>query len=198
MSGAKRLRPDEVWDAILDSAIEEEAARVEGLREEELDRELAAGGRDPQEERARGTALAERLGAGAGQVAQVLQLPVRPRPRGRVLVWLAAAALGAGALVLVIERNEVVAWFKGDTRIEPDHPVVPREPTPEERAEKLRDEAEKACAEERWGRCNDRLDEATKLDPAGETGARVQALRATIKERTTLKKDSESKLKPGK
>ncbi len=115
-----------------------------------------------------------------------------------MLLWLAAAALGVGILVLVIKRDEVVAWFKGDTRIEPDHWVVPREPTPQERADKLRDEAEKACAQELWGRCVDRLDEAKHLDPAGETGARVQALRATIVEHTTLKEDSEKKQRPGK
>ncbi len=101
-------------------------------------------------------------------------------------VWLVAAgvALLLGG-VAAVEGPAVVAWLKGPEPIEPDH-EKPAPPTPREVAEKARDAAEKACAGRHWGTCNDALDEATRLDPGGESEERVQRLRGEIHEATTF------------
>jgi hypothetical protein len=41
----------------------------------------------------------------------------------------------------------------------------------------LRDDAFGACADSLWALCDRKLDEAQKLDPGGESDARVQAAR---------------------
>lgn len=47
-------------------------------------------------------------------------------------------------------------------------------------AEDDRDMAEASCALKDWAACKDRLDEAAKLDPKGESEPRVQKARAEI------------------
>lgn len=57
-----KRRPDEVWDALMKMADEEDAAkemhRIAALSEEDLDRELAAAGFDPEEVGRKGAAFA--------------------------------------------------------------------------------------------------------------------------------------------
>jgi hypothetical protein len=48
-------------------------------------------------------------------------------------------------------------------------------------AAKLRDEALPACASGRWPLCQDKLDQAAKLDPASEADARVERMREDIR-----------------
>lgn len=62
----------------------------------------------------------------------------------------------------------------------PDHvgpAPLPEPPSAPERAAALRREALEACAEERWQPCLDQLDEARRLDPAGEAATEVQRAR---------------------
>jgi hypothetical protein len=93
------------------------------------------------------------------------------------------AAVGALA-----ERRAIVAWFGGkEEPIEPDRWAPPKEPTPRERAEKIRDEAAQACADRFWGQCATKLDDAKALDPTGEAEPRAQGLRTSIREGTTPK-----------
>jgi hypothetical protein len=212
MSSPDKLPDDEVWEALLDVAQRDEAQRLEGLSSEERDREVAAAGRDPAAERARGEELAarllgERAGVAVGVGVEVegsrsgsrsgsevgRVVPLAPRRASRTLLWLIAAAVGLLAVVLVLEHRELMAWHdKGPEKILPD-PSPPREVTAQERAEKLRDEAEVACQGALWGTCTYRLDDAANLDPAGEASPRVQGLRANILRHTTVDRTKREK-----
>jgi DNA-directed RNA polymerase specialized sigma24 family protein len=61
-----------------------------------------------------------------------------------------------------------------------DAPFAPAMPTPLERADKLRQDAWAACHDSHWVKCAEALDEAKKLDPAGETRPEVQKMRGDI------------------
>lgn len=176
-----KRRAAETLDALERQASEDEMDRILALGDAELDAELASAGFDPTAERAKGARMAERARG------KVVPLPAARRPSR--LVWLMAAgfALLAGA-VAATQGPAVVAWLKGGPP-EPIRPAnePPRPLSPHEIAEKARDAAEKACAEELWGRCIDRLDEAREIDPAGESEERVQKLRQDIHDGTTLK-----------
>jgi hypothetical protein len=50
------------------------------------------------------------------------------------------------------------------------------------RAARLRNDARDACAQGQWKKCTDELDDARKLDPAGETRPEVQELRKEIRD----------------
>jgi hypothetical protein len=49
-----------------------------------------------------------------------------------------------------------------------------------EQAGVVRDDAEKACAQDDWAACGAKLHEAAKLDPAGESKPGVQQMRKSI------------------
>jgi hypothetical protein len=83
--------------------------------------------------------------------------------------------------------HSTAVYVSTEEPIGPDHWTPPKEPTPQERAAKLHDEAAEACVDHLWGRCASKLDEAKALDPAGEESLRPQPLRAQIREGTTLK-----------
>jgi hypothetical protein len=179
MSKDRKLSPDEAWDAVEKMALKEEAERVGALTDEELDRELERQGKDPKALRARGQALAERLMAKAP--APVGARPVVPstRARSRWPLWLVAAVLGAIATTLVgMNRAAIVAWFQRSEEIRPDDRRL--YDGARARAEKLRDEADERCARKLWGACEARLDEATKLDPGGESEERVRRMRDIV------------------
>jgi len=80
------------------------------------------------------------------------------RKRTQWLTMLVAAALGA------------LIWMGVTTR---DEDRRPSRPTPRARAELLRDDAIKECAEGREAQCAAMLDAARRLDPRGEGEARV-------------------------
>jgi hypothetical protein len=90
----------------------------------------------------------------------------------------------------------VEALFKhGTEKIGPDNDWQPLRPAPppQMRAENLRDEAVAACDGWLWALCRNKLDEAQKLDPAGESEPRVQAAREQV--RAGLNPDTGDKLK---
>jgi hypothetical protein len=189
MSEPRRLPPHEAWDAVADMAIDEEARRLEGLTREELDREVAATGRDPAAERAKGAALAAKLLAeraartdqGAGARAPEARPAVSRLPRR---LWLLAAAL-AVAVVFALEGSTIVAWIEGPPAPSIG-PTPEREPPPTVVAARARAEAQDACQKGLWGLCAGKLDEAKALDPAGEALPDTQALRSAIEEHTHL------------
>jgi DNA-directed RNA polymerase specialized sigma24 family protein len=85
----------------------------------------------------------------------------------------AVAALAVAALVLwrllrSPEPKEVIA---------PDVSSKPLEPLPLDRARMLRADALRRCDEGAWRACLDGLDEAARLDPAGDAAPEVQAAR---------------------
>jgi hypothetical protein len=96
-------------------------------------------------------------------------------------VWLLAAALALGfVFIAVAEGAAIVAYFERP-QITPDNERAPP-PTPHELAEKLHDDAMGHCAVSSWASCKDKLDEAARLDPAGDSEPRVQRAREAIDE----------------
>lgn len=87
-----------------------------------------------------------------------LSAPNAVRKRTQWLTMLVAAALGALIVMSIVRRNE-------DRR--------PSRPSARARAELLRDDAIKECAEGRGSECATLLDAARRLDPTGEGEARV-------------------------
>ena len=116
----------------------------------------------------------------APKPAPVASPPARRMRPGPIVAAVAAGALGVAALV---NRDAIVAYVKGEP-IGPDQPWAPptATPTPQQRAASIRSEAFAACEEKQWGACAGKLDEAATLDPAGESDARVVAVRRAISE----------------
>jgi hypothetical protein len=187
VSTPDRPDPARAWRYVENLLAEEELERLDKLGDRALEDEMRAAGIDPARvpsaeqllTRAEERARLRRLGSASKQGAKVPALPERTRRAPRV-VWLVAATLGAAIVALGIERREVVAWLRHDTpAIGPDR-WSPDRATPQVRAAKLRDEAIVACGAALWGTCEERLDEARRLDPAGEGEARVEKARREI------------------
>jgi hypothetical protein len=161
--------PARAWTFAEDLLAQEEAERIEKLSGEELHAEMRKDGIDPARV-ASGQELIERAIARAA-TPRARVVPMRRRPPR--VVWLLAAALGvaiAAIAVLAIVRRpgnlaSGVPW-----------------PTPHETAETLRDQAVESCEKSAWAACRAKLDEAARLDPAGESEERVQKARREIEE----------------
>jgi hypothetical protein len=72
-------------------------------------------------------------------------------------------------------------------------PTHEPEPTPEQRAALVRVEAQKACAAGEWTACEAKLDEAAKIDPAGESSPAVQQMRESLPQWQRRENDLEAK-----
>lgn len=131
--------------------------------------------------------------------AKVAPLGDRAGRRAPWVAWLVAAAVAAVALTLFVERRELAAWLHPAPPIGPAPDQI-KEPTPAEKAEALRVDADKACAGDLWGLCARKLDEAAKLNPAGDTTPRVASLRAALAAHgpTNNKPKIDEKVGPGK
>jgi Asp-tRNA(Asn)/Glu-tRNA(Gln) amidotransferase C subunit len=188
MTTPKKVDPALAWMFLEGQLAEEEAKRVEKLSDEELDAEMRQDGMDParapslEQLLAKAKVHAAKLEAERPRVAQAVPLESETRRRApRGLVWLLAAALALGVgLVAFAEGPAIIAYFERP-QITPDNERTPA-PTPHEVAEKLRDDAMGHCAVASWASCKDKLDEAARLDPAGESETSVQQLRARIDE----------------
>ncbi len=190
---AQKLLADEERERAENLRAEEELARLDKMTDQELEAELAAEGRGsswvPSAESLLAGAekhAARRAEAGVDAGPRPAKVVAVGRPRRPTrLMWLMAAAflLLVGGLAAT-QGPAIVAFFKGEKNepIGPDN-EKPAQPTPREAAEKLRDEAIVACDGEMLGTCRDKLDQAKKLDPAGESEARVQEKRALIQSR---------------
>jgi hypothetical protein len=198
VSTPNKTDPARGWMYVEKLLAEEEAERIERLSDEEFAAELKRKGVDPSRARSAEDLLARAMARAAQQRPVVAPTPSRPlepavkpepaatakspaAPEGRVvplpqrrprMAWWAAAAASIAAIVgaAALEGPAVVAHF--------------RPPTPEEKAEGLRDEAIADCARGSWGPCAQRLDEAARLDPAGESAERVQKAREAIAKAT--------------
>ena len=202
MSAPDRPDPARAWRYVENLLAEEELERLDKLGDRELEGEMRAAGLDPArvpsaEEllaRAEERPRARRAGSAGKEGAKVSAVPERTARAPRVL-WLVAAALGAAIVALAIERREVLAWLRHDTpAIGPDRWSPETVPSPQERAAKLRDEAVAACGNALWGLCEEKLDEARTLDPAGEGEARVEKARREIED--TIRPDAGGSDKP--
>jgi hypothetical protein len=163
MSTKQKLPPHEAWDVLEKMALHDEAERVASLSDAELDGELQGKGFDPKALRERGAALAEKLRA-ASAAPPVPQAPVKRtlpvRARWAALVAATRVALGTAvgiptAVVTVGNGRAQHAW-------------------------ELRRDALGACQEAHWLECQQGLDAAQKLDPAGEERPEIKAAREKI------------------
>jgi hypothetical protein len=185
---------EEIGDLAMKLAAEDELARIEGLSEAELERELAAEGVDLSQIPSASELLAKVAAATPAPFVAVVSVASAPGPvvefaprpsrrRASWVAWLAAAALGAGVVIAgVAEAPVVVAWWRGPQVPPPAPTPAPRQSPPTEiaRARELRENAQRACDELAWTACEKQLDEARQLDPAGEIGDAVRAMREQI------------------
>jgi hypothetical protein len=112
--------------------------------------------------------------------------PLSSAPRRMQWVALSATAAIAAAVIAIFamtgpaivatSRPQSSAPDTGDAAAKPDS-------IPQQRAGQLRDEAYKACEEEKWRMCLQKLDEAKALDPAGDTNPRARGWRGTAERR---------------
>jgi hypothetical protein len=189
MSEQKKPTPEELLDALTGEEPDDEAERIASLSDVDLDRELASQGFDPAEVRATGKALAAKVvqtrkASGGEDSRHVVPAPPRNEPRRlrpRRVAWRVALLAAAVLAILAMGGAGLVTLFhRGEEPIRPDifdAPPFRPEPPPEKLAAQLRDEASAACDARLWARCEAKLDEASRLDPAGESDPRVQQLR---------------------
>jgi hypothetical protein len=171
------------------AADEAEVDALANLGDDALDAQLAAAGFAPDDAAKLALAALAIPAKPAGPV--VVKGGVdRPRAPPRPSLWPAFAVVAAAVLLVVLlwKRAEVVAFFSPAREpIAPDRAgeqAPPRGPTPAElaQARALRAEAIGDCNDQFWAACEDRLDRARKLDPAGESSPDVQAARKSLGE----------------
>jgi RNA polymerase sigma factor (sigma-70 family) len=141
------------------------------------------------------------LREGAGEKLETIAAEANvPAPRVRQRVsrlrrhykerWAAQAAALAALLAVIVaiviatrRKQEQIAPLPAPSALPspsalPEPTVVAPQPTPEERAAELRQDALKKCGGRAWQECLDGLDAARALDPAGESDPSVKAARA--------------------
>jgi hypothetical protein len=163
MKPPRRRTDAEVWRA-LEAAPETELARIDALSDDELDRELRDAGVSPE------------LVAGVVQP----RAPAVALRRTRTWAWVALAAGVALVIAATARRREIALWF-GHEPIGPDVAQTP-DSVLVERAARLRHDALGVCEQGFWGLCEEKLNEARRLDPAGESQPQIQAARRAIDE----------------
>ncbi|HEY5243364.1 MAG TPA: hypothetical protein VIJ22_17910 [Polyangiaceae bacterium] len=155
-------------------AVDDEVERVLALSDEDLDAELKQAGADPEKVRERGEALGRKLAPG-GNASTVT-------PWTRRVVWLAAAALGVLVVSFAaVSFSGIMARFR-PLPIGPDEGglSVPPEALAREQAATLREQGLAECVKGTYEACQQHLDAAMQLDPAGETDPRVVRAREGI------------------
>ncbi len=128
--------------------------------------------------------IAKKLGCSPATVANTLSTARRDVRAS----WAARAAkLGLLAVLVTlvplgaVKREQIAGWFK-PAEVPPVESAIARPtPPPDPRVIELRDNARKACAEYDSIGCEAALDEAQKLDPAGDDAPEVKAMREVIK-----------------
>ncbi len=162
MSAPDKPDPARGWLYVEKRLDEEEDERIKGLSDDALRAELRQGATDPETEWSADELLAraEALALAAPKIAPVVPI----RRTWRTVGLLAAACVAMLLFVKLTQGPEIVG----------------RPPSDHELAEAHRTMAEESCGRRDWVACKASLDEAAKLDPAGETEPRVQTARQAI------------------
>jgi hypothetical protein len=178
VSTPQKPDPARGWLFVEKLLADDDPERLDKASDEEVERQMREQGvqvsRVPGAEEllAKAAARAAKPDASRSQESgvKVTALPVRPgRPRWMAL--LAAAAIGGLVVAVVMNQRETPVAHPRPH----DDSGGQVEPTPQERAAKLREEAFAACREARWAECESKLGEAKRLDPAGDADPRVRA-----------------------
>jgi len=205
VSEPKPLSPAETMRAILAEAGKDAVADVMALPPEGVDDALKAAGIDPAEAERRATAAIEAALASVSEEPRPAKSNVVPLRKGapwspskRWLVMGSAAAAAVVAVTVgVMNGSAIVAVFRGSEAIGPDRYGVPatstQGPTMAEQALALRTEAYVLCEDAHWDDCEGKLNEASQLDPAGDTAPEVKAARKAIEKG---REDEDRKPKP--
>jgi hypothetical protein len=180
MSAPRKPGSHVTWETIEKVADQGERTRLEALSEADIDSELREAGLEPEEamrvvKRAVEQAGEKRAPAPTTDPPRLANVQaVKPKTPWRpgTIAATTAVALAAGVLLVLSTRRP-----EGDAHGRPADAA-----SPPERAAELRDEAYAGCAEHAWARCEGKLDEARRLDPAGETNPRVIAARKAVRE----------------
>jgi hypothetical protein len=185
--------PEEVLKAIEESEVDDEVERVLAMTPEQRRAELEAAGFDLKEVHAKADALHERfVGAAAKEKAQQIEKdarvrslrPPRSRPRPVVLLVaaMAVAAVAGGVLYAVLTKPPAPGPAPSTPPVPSSAPPQPSE-TPELlAATDLRRRAFDACNRNQWKECLAGLDEAKRLDPAGDSAPAVRVARQVAEE----------------
>ncbi|HEX8794248.1 MAG TPA: hypothetical protein VF765_25065 [Polyangiaceae bacterium] len=161
---------DEQVDAMMD------AAGIEAGEPETAEQVLARGERRARERQERA-----RVAGTAAKPASVATTK-EPAPASRSRrAWIAAGVVAAAAGAAGIAA-EIGRPHRGTEEIRPEPPAPA--PAPLEQAALLRRQALAACDVRDFSACSAKLDEAKRLDPAGESDPRVVAARAAVEAST--------------
>jgi hypothetical protein len=174
---------------------EAQIERIEAMTPEELDEALRAQGLDPNapfdiEEMIAKLPPEQDSAAPSQAVPSAVAPPVAPAPVTPAPVTPARAASSPAAPITPLEpkrssrrRLSPLVWIALPAAAAvlvalglpngPDSNAVAR-------AAELRDEAARSCRQQRWDDCAQSLDQARKLDPAGESREGVVELREAI------------------
>ena len=136
-------------------------------------------------------------------IAQEERLPA-PRVRQRVARmrqhyrarWAAQVAAIVAAALLVVGAVAVWRYLQSSAPLAEDLELEPERLGPLDRATELRRQAFRACDEGEWQHCLDRLDEAARLDPAGDADPRVKEQREVAGEALNRDEREDSRLAP--
>jgi hypothetical protein len=200
----RKPAPPIAWDTIERAAGKGDRARIEAMAEAEVDEDLRKAGIDPE----RAASVVERaLNEGAPQSetetpaaakgeSAAAPPPLRSIEGGapgatpqakasrvaRWAPWVGATALAACVLlVLANQHDDGVGQGNPGPPPSDSHRAAPVQPdTPAGHAARMRANAAGACAEERWEICERLLNQATDLDPAGESTPMVIGLRRQL------------------
>jgi hypothetical protein len=170
----------------LEKLLAEDPAKLDAATDEQVDAMMDAAGIEAGTPETAEELLARverrrrerRAGADERVVAAPAGTP-RTRAQGKAgtrVAWVAGAVVAAAAAAGV--AVEVATSAGGPLAIGPDPGSTAA--TARERATRLRDEAVAACGAEDYATCTAKLDDAMRLDPAGESEPRVVAARAAI------------------
>jgi hypothetical protein len=184
----------EVWRKLVAEAGEEDIELVASLGVEDVERELAAYGFDVAAERGKGEAFLAEL---AGEPEASGQRPVtaahavenvraarrfdderRRRPGAMAFVIATVAAAAAGGVVY--ELTHRAPEPPGPSPSPSPSPIAPSPVEAPQRdlvAADLRRKAAASCDVKRWAECLEWLDEAKKVDPAGDEAPEARGLR---------------------
>jgi len=133
----------------------------------------------------------ERQASTGGEATPEPVAPTKPAPKKPAsrVAWVAGAVVAAAAVAVV--AVEVAESRRGLEAIGPEPSSTPRE-----QAALLRREALAACDTQDFAACTVKLDDAKRLDPAGESEPRVVAARAAIAASPAPTQDEGDKRKP--
>lgn len=169
MSSPRKLTPEEVLREVERMEAEELAAeekeidRILAKSPEEVRKDLAAMGVDLDKQRRKGEEVQKKFAALSPPRSKVRRLPVR------TVLLIAAVFLGL-AFAAYAARRPLLRLFSHEEQ------VGPRNPTPHEIADQLRDRAFDACQAYKWDECRKLLEEAYDKDPEGSDEPRVDVM----------------------